>query len=130
MQPAASAITGPRRIATAEHSTSGFFPRSLVYIKPSLTGDENDYVFHYRRRYSAFPHETTVDQMFSGEQFEAYRALGYHTTFGLFDRRDDFAKLGSTVCFRARRRSARRTSDSGSSNCFPALAQALVQTPA
>jgi hypothetical protein len=92
MQPAASAITGPRRITTAEHSTSGFCSRSLVYIKSSLTGDENDYVFHYKRRYSAFPHETTVDQMFSGEQFEAYRALGYHTTFGLFDRRDDFAK--------------------------------------
>jgi hypothetical protein len=31
--------------------------------------------------------------MFSEEQFEAYRALGYHATFGLFDRRDDFAKL-------------------------------------
>jgi hypothetical protein len=75
MQSAASAITGPRRITTAEHSTSGFCSRSLVYIKSSLTGDENDYVFHYRRRYSAFPHETTVDQMFSGEQFEAYRTL-------------------------------------------------------
>ena len=65
----------------------------LVYIKSSLTGDENDYVFHYRKRYSAFPHETTLDQMFSEEQFEAYRALGYHAAYGLFDRRDDFAKL-------------------------------------
>ncbi|HEY7664363.1 MAG TPA: patatin-like phospholipase family protein [Xanthobacteraceae bacterium] len=65
----------------------------LVYIKASLTGDENDYVFHYRKRYSDFPHETTLDQMFSEEQFEAYRALGYHAAYGLFDRRDDFAKL-------------------------------------
>ena len=65
----------------------------LIYIKASLTGDENDYVFHYKRRYSRFPHETTVDQMFSEEQFEAYRALGYHAAHGLFDRRDDFAKL-------------------------------------
>jgi hypothetical protein len=65
----------------------------LVYIKASLTGDENDYVYHYRKRYSAFPHETTLDQMFSEEQFEAYRALGYHAAYGLFDRRDDFAKL-------------------------------------
>jgi hypothetical protein len=65
----------------------------LVYIKSSLTGDENDYVFHYKRRYAAFPHETTLDQMFSEEQFEAYRALGYHAAYGLFDRRDDFAKL-------------------------------------
>jgi Patatin-like phospholipase len=65
----------------------------LVYIKSSLTGDENDYVFHYKKRYSDFPHETTLDQMFSEEQFEAYRALGYHAAYGLFDRRDDFAKL-------------------------------------
>ena len=65
----------------------------LIYIKSSLTGDENDYVFHYKRRYAAFPHETTLDQMFSEEQFEAYRALGYHAAYGLFDRRDDFAKL-------------------------------------
>jgi len=65
----------------------------LVYIKSSLTGDENDYVFHYKKRYPAFPHETTLDQMFSEEQFEAYRALGYHAAYGLFDRRDTFAKL-------------------------------------
>jgi hypothetical protein len=65
----------------------------LVYIKSSLTGDENDYVFHYKKRYPAFPHETTLDQMFSEEQFEAYRALGYHAAFGLFDHRDTFAQL-------------------------------------
>ena len=68
----------------------------LIYIKSSLTGDENDYVFHYKRRYSRFPHETTVDQMFSEEQFEAYRALGYHAVNGFFDHRDDFAKLDAT----------------------------------
>ena len=64
----------------------------LIYIKSSLTGDENDYVFHYKKRYWAFPHETTLDQMFSEEQFEAYRALGYHAANGFFTRRDDFAK--------------------------------------
>ena len=129
MQPAASAIAGPRKITRAEHSTSGFCSR---HIKSSLTGDENDYVFHYKRRYSAFPHETTVDQMFSEEQFEAYRALGYHATFGLFDRRDDFAKLDPaefpdarrqlqllTSSFRARRRAGRRTSGSASLNGSP-----------
>ena len=65
----------------------------LVYIKSSLTGDENDYIFHYKKRYSAFPHETTLDQLFSEEQFEAYRALGFHATHRFFDRRDDFAHL-------------------------------------
>src|SRR5262249_7864375 len=78
---------------TRENGTVTHHRGILIYIKSSLTGDENDYVFHYKRRYSHFPHETTVDQMFSEEQFEAYRALGYHAVNGLFDRRDDFAKL-------------------------------------
>jgi hypothetical protein len=63
----------------------------LVYIKASLTGDENDYVFDYRKRNNAFPHETTLDQWFSEEQFEAYRALGFHAAYRLFDRSDRFA---------------------------------------
>jgi len=36
---------------------------------------------------------TTLDQMFTGEQFEAYRALGFHAALGLFDRSDSFAHL-------------------------------------
>src|SRR5262249_19337572 len=50
----------------------------ILYIKSSLTGDENDYVRDYARRYQRFPHETTGDQFFSEEQFEVYRALGFH----------------------------------------------------
>ena len=127
MQPVASAIAGPRRITTAEHSTSGFCSR---YIKSSLTGDENDYVFHYKRRYSAFAHETT-----------AYRALGYYTTFCLFDRRDDCCKLDPAEFPDARNqlelvdRLFPRTTTVGARNqrqrfveLFPALAQTLVQT--
>lgn len=49
----------------------------LVYVKLSLTGDENDYVFYYKKRYSGFPHETTMDQLFSEEQFDVYRALAH-----------------------------------------------------
>jgi hypothetical protein len=33
-----------------------------------------------RRRYPDFPHESTSDQLFSEEQFEVYRALGFHAT--------------------------------------------------
>jgi hypothetical protein len=50
----------------------------LVYIKSSMSGDENDYVLSYKATNSAFPHETTMDQLFTEEQFEAYRALGEH----------------------------------------------------
>jgi hypothetical protein len=70
----------------------------LIYVKSCLTGDENDYVFHYKRRYSQFPHETTLDQMFSEEQFEAYRALGFHAVYNLFDRSDRFAHLDPAKC--------------------------------
>ena len=65
----------------------------LVYIKASLTGDENDYIFDYKKRHDDFPHETTLDQMFTEEQFEVYRALGFHAAFGLFDRSDSVAHL-------------------------------------
>lgn len=56
---------------------------TLLYVKSSLTGDENDYIADYARRHPAFPHETTGDQFFSEEQFEAYRALGFHCVHGL-----------------------------------------------
>jgi hypothetical protein len=64
----------------------------LIYIKSSLTGDEGDYVLDYKRRHNSFPHETTVDQFFGEEQFEVYRALGFHAAHSLFTGADDFAK--------------------------------------
>jgi hypothetical protein len=50
----------------------------LLYVKSSFTGDENDYVVDYKRRNPDFPHESTLDQLFTEEQFEAYRNLGFH----------------------------------------------------
>ena len=50
----------------------------LLYIKSSLTGDEYEYVREYASRNPDFPHETTADQFFNEDRFEAYRALGYH----------------------------------------------------
>jgi predicted acylesterase/phospholipase RssA len=70
----------------------------LIYIKSSLTGDENDYIRHYREHYPMFPHESTLDQFFTEEQFEVYRALGFHAASGLFDRRDCFAHLDPEIC--------------------------------
>ena len=59
---------------------------TLVYVKSSLTGDENDYILDYARRYPTFPHESTGDQFFSEEQFEVYRALGFHAMFGFLSK--------------------------------------------
>jgi hypothetical protein len=50
----------------------------LIYLKPSLTGDEPADVRHYGSEQQAFPHETTTDQFFSEAQFESYRRLGLH----------------------------------------------------
>jgi hypothetical protein len=51
----------------------------LIYLKPNVYGGEPADVFNYARQSSAFPHESTGDQMYSESQFESYRALGYHT---------------------------------------------------
>ncbi len=62
----------------------------LIYIKSSMSGDESDLICDYRRRNHSFPHETTADQFFSEEQFEVYRALGFHVAKGFFSGEDAF----------------------------------------
>ena len=60
----------------------------LLYVKSSITGDENDYIVEYKRRFPTYPHETTADQLFTEEQFEVYRALGFHAVNELFSGSD------------------------------------------
>lgn len=60
----------------------------LIYVKSSVTGDENDYVRDYNRRYKDFPHQTTGDQFFSEEQFEVYRSLAFHAVDRVFQGQD------------------------------------------
>ena len=50
----------------------------LLYIKPSLIGDEPRDVLNYHQANPSFPEETIVDQWFSESQFESYRMLGKH----------------------------------------------------
>ncbi len=50
----------------------------LIYIKASITGDENQYIRRYRSLNPDFPHQPLTYQFFDETQFEAYRALGYH----------------------------------------------------
>ena len=65
----------------------------LVYLKSSLTGDENPYIRDYAASHTAFPSESTADQFFDEEQFEAYRALGYHVADGLLHDEDARAEI-------------------------------------
>jgi glycerophosphoryl diester phosphodiesterase len=68
----------------------------LVYLKPSVTGDEAQDLLEYFRRIPEFPHQTTADQWFDESQFESYRKLGMHIgeqTFGRYQD-DDTKPLG------------------------------------
>ena len=51
----------------------------------------------YKRRYPAFPHELTGDQFFGEEQFEAYRALGFHAMRGVLFAEAPYAAGGPPV---------------------------------
>ena len=50
----------------------------LIYIKPTLDDNEPIDLKNYQKEHTAFPHESTADQMYSETQFEAYRSLGFH----------------------------------------------------
>ncbi|HKD06760.1 MAG TPA: hypothetical protein VKB79_12735 [Bryobacteraceae bacterium] len=50
----------------------------LIYLKSSITGDEEVGIEQYRAAHPTFPHQSTADQFFTEDQFEAYRRLGYH----------------------------------------------------
>jgi len=56
----------------------------LIYIKSSMTGDENLAIQQFRGENPLFPHESTGDQFFSESQFESYRELGQHIALQVF----------------------------------------------
>ena len=56
----------------------------ILYLKLSVTGNEQELIRRYRALNPDFPHQTTLDQFFDEEQFEAYRQLGVHVAEGLF----------------------------------------------
>lgn len=53
-------------------------PGILIYLKPSLTGNEPADVAEYAAHHEEFPHEPTADQFFDESQFESYHRLGEH----------------------------------------------------
>jgi hypothetical protein len=58
----------------------------LLYVKLSTTGNEEELIKRYRLTHPEFPHQSTLDQFFDEEQFEAYRQLGVHVMDGLFSK--------------------------------------------
>jgi hypothetical protein len=92
---------------------------TILYLKASLSGDENDYIRDYARRFPMFPHETTGDQFFSEEQFEVYRALGFHVAHGALCGRDN-------VCTPTTAGSEQRKFDSSGNQAIEAARSALT----
>lgn len=56
------------------HDISG----NLIYVRSQVTADAPWDVRAYRQRYPRFPNDSTVNQLYTDEKFEAYRALGMH----------------------------------------------------
>jgi hypothetical protein len=50
----------------------------ILFLKPSLTGDEPGDVLQYQKTQPDFPQESTMDQYFDEAQWESYRKLGEH----------------------------------------------------
>ena len=67
---------------------------TFVYIKSSVTGDENLIIADYRAAQPKFPHESTADQFFNEHQFESYRALGEHIGERLLEMKEFTALFG------------------------------------
>ncbi|MDQ7053150.1 MAG: hypothetical protein Q9P14_09750 [candidate division KSB1 bacterium] len=56
----------------------------LIYLKSSVTGDEEEYIHEYWNKHPRFPHESSAEQFFDETQFEVYRVLGHRMARVLF----------------------------------------------
>ena len=56
----------------------------LIYLKPTLMGNEPLDVLQYHGENPSFPQQTTADQFFDEAQWESYRALGEHIARQVF----------------------------------------------
>ena len=56
----------------------------IIYIKPTLTGNEPEDILQYLGKHNSFPHESTGDQFYNEAQWESYRRLGFHTAHHIF----------------------------------------------
>jgi hypothetical protein len=61
----------------------------LLYIKTTLTEGLPSDVYGYKSGHPSYPEQSTADQFFNEEQFEAYRELGYQIGTDLFEKLDE-----------------------------------------
>ncbi len=60
----------------------------LLYLKAAIIDDLPADIYGYKSTHCEFPNESTSDQFFTEQQFEAYRELGYRLSSKLFSRLD------------------------------------------
>ncbi len=58
----------------------------LIYVKPTLVGEESADLLQYHGDNPSFPQEPTIDQFFDEAQWESYRKLGEHIATKLLKR--------------------------------------------
>ncbi|MNC61400.1 hypothetical protein D3C75_1113390 [compost metagenome] len=81
---------GPYGAALAQVTYSDGHPSGwLLLVKPCLFGDLPTDLRTYAAMHEPFPNETTLDQFFDDNQWEAYRMLGETAGSKLFPKRDD-----------------------------------------
>jgi hypothetical protein len=61
--------------ATDEHDTTEGY---LIYMKSTMTGDEQLELRQFKKFEPQFPHNPTADQFYDPVRFDAYVELGYH----------------------------------------------------
>ncbi len=66
----------------------------ILFIKPTLTGDEPCDVLQYQFDNPDFPQQSTIDQYFDEAQWESYRRLGQHIGDMLFCDSPDSSLMG------------------------------------
>ena len=106
LKPNADGCARQHMVVGTIHYDDGVDKGTLLYVKPTLTGDEEPDVQQYRRRNRAFPHETTGDQFYDEAQWESYRRLGDHSARAMLrfvERLPDADLTAKTVFAEARR---------------------------
>lgn len=56
---------------------------TILYLKATLSGDEDVDVRNFAASDPLFPHDSTANQFFDEARFESYRLLGYHTVLSV-----------------------------------------------
>lgn len=81
---------GPRRspahaaLAVVNYENRDKPDSLIVYVKPTLVGDEPPDIAQYHADHQNFPQQTTSDQFFDEAQWESYRKLGQLITERVF----------------------------------------------